>query len=93
MSTASFSTVHKKEAVSPTRAAPTTLKKGLWMTLAPASLYRNDPPSLLADVRGLLHARPQIVHYPERLAVLLGVDEYAVRDVLEALEIENEVLA
>jgi hypothetical protein len=63
------------------------------MTLPPEPLYRNDPPSLLADVRGLLHVQPQLEHYPERLAALLRVDEYAVRDVLEALKVADEVLA
>jgi hypothetical protein len=85
--------MQRKEAASSTRAAPSTLKKGLWMTLAPEPLYRNNPPSLLADVRALLHVWPRLDAYPGRLAALLGVDEYAVRDVLEALKIEDEVLA
>jgi len=48
---------------------------------------------LLADVRGLLHVWRQLDAYPERLAALLRVDEYAVRHALEALEVDDEVLA
>ena len=49
--------------------------------------------TVLADVRSLLHVWPRLVAYPERLAALLGVDEYAVRRALEALEVDEEVLA
>jgi hypothetical protein len=61
--------------------------------IAPNPVYTNDQPSLLADVRGLLHVWPQLDAYPERLAALLRVDEYAVRHALEALEVDDEVLA
>lgn len=52
----------------------------------------HDPLCLLADVRQALSAPPILVDYPERLAVLLGVDEHDVVIVLEALEVEGEVL-
>jgi len=58
--------------------------------LAPAPIVHD---SVLADVRGLLHVWPLLVAFPERLAALLGVDEYAVRRALEALQVEDEVLA
>jgi hypothetical protein len=53
LSTDFASTAHKKEAVSPTRAAPMTLKKGLWMTLAPEPLYPTGRTGswILFDVR------------------------------------------
>ena len=56
--------------------------------IAPESVYTNDPSSLLADVRALLHVWPWLDAYPERLAALLGVDEDAVRRALEALKVE-----
>jgi hypothetical protein len=49
--------------------------------------------TVLADVRGLLHVWPELAAYPSRLAALLGVDEYAVHDALEALEVEGEILS
>jgi hypothetical protein len=58
--------------------------------LAPTPILHE---SVLPDVRGLLHVWPQLVAYPGRLAALLQVDEDAVHDALEALEIEGEVLS
>jgi hypothetical protein len=58
--------------------------------LAPTAIVHD---SVLADVRSLLHVWPRLVAYPERLAALLGVDEYAVRRALEALEVDEEVLS
>jgi hypothetical protein len=58
--------------------------------LAPTPIVHE---TVLADVRGLLHVWPQLVAYLGRLAALLGVDEYAVHDALEALEVEGEVLS
>ena len=58
--------------------------------LAPTAIVHE---SVLADVRGLLHVWPQLVAYPGSLAALLEVDEYAVHDALEALEVEGEVLS
>ena len=43
-STDSSSTVQSKEAVSPTRAAPMTRKKGLGMTLSPQTILQHSPP-------------------------------------------------
>jgi hypothetical protein len=60
--------------------------------LAPTPIV-HDPPSLLGDVRGLLHVWPQLVAYPSRLAALLRVDEHAVQQALEALEVDGEVLS
>jgi hypothetical protein len=74
----------------PPKAAP-TMPERIKM-LAPTPIV-HDPPSLLGNVRGLLHVWPQLVAYPGRLAALLGVDEYAVHDALEALEVEGEVLS
>ena len=61
--------------------------------IAPESVHTNDPPCLLADIRSQLHVWPQLSAYPERIAALLGADEYAVRRALEALEVDGEVLA
>lgn len=52
-----------------------------------------DSACLLADVRMLLSPSPGLVDYPERLAVLLGVNERDVQAVLEALQVEGEVFA
>jgi hypothetical protein len=49
--------------------------------------------TVLADLRALLHVWPVLVAYPERLAKLLGVNEYVVQYSLEALKVEGEVLA
>jgi hypothetical protein len=58
--------------------------------LAPTPIVHE---TVLADVRGLLHVWPQLVAYPSRLAALIGVDEHAVHDALEALEVDGEVLS
>ena len=58
--------------------------------LAPTDIVHD---TILADVRALLHVRLHLVAYPERLATLLGVDEYVVRCALEALQVEDEVLS
>jgi hypothetical protein len=60
--------------------------------LAPTVIV-HDAPCLLADVRELLHLRPALVDYPERIAALLGADDYEVRLLLEALEVEGEALS
>jgi hypothetical protein len=52
-----------------------------------------DDPDLLPEVRMLLSCQPALVNHPERIAALLGADEYGVRAVLEALEVEGEVLS
>jgi len=72
----------------PPKAAPTM--PGRIKMLAPTHIVHE---TVLADVRGLLHVWPQLVAYPGRLAALLEVDEYAVHDALEALEVEGEVLS
>ena len=60
--------------------------------LAPTPIV-HDSVYLLGEVRVLLSLCPPIVDYPERIATLLGADEYDVRAVLEALKVEGEVLA
>jgi hypothetical protein len=61
--------------------------------IAPITVYTDDPPSLLGDVRQALSLRPILVDYPTRLAELLKADERAIRECLEALRVEGEVLA
>ncbi len=58
--------------------------------LAPTRIVHD---TVLADVRGLLHVWPQLAGYPDRLAALLRVDERAVRQALEVLEVEGQVLS
>ena len=60
--------------------------------LAPIPIL-HDPTCLVGEVRGLLSLSPTLVDYPERIAARLGADEYDVRAVLEALEVEGEVLS
>jgi biotin operon repressor len=59
--------------------------------LAPNPIL-HDSGCLLADVRMLLDLWPGLVNCPERLAALLGASERDVWAVLEALEVEGEVL-
>ena len=61
------------------------------MTLAPPQIVHADV-CLLADVRMLLSRAPEVADCPERLAALLGAAEYDIRAVLEALEVEGQVL-
>jgi hypothetical protein len=61
------------------------------MTLAPTPIL-HDQASLLADVRVLLSQWPILADRPERVAARLQADEHAIRTVLEALEIEGELL-
>jgi hypothetical protein len=60
--------------------------------LAPNPIV-HDSASLLGDVRMLLSSWPGLIDYPERLAAFCGVDEHAVQAVLEALEVEGELLS
>lgn len=53
----------------------------------------HNPPCLLADVRQVLSVRPILANYPGRLATLLEADEHDVVLVLEALQVDDEVLA
>ena len=60
--------------------------------LAPNTIV-HDQPSLLGDVRQALSLRPALADFPARLAEHLEADEWAVRACLEALTVEDEVLA
>jgi len=60
--------------------------------LAPIPIV-HDPPSLLGDVREALSLRPALGDFPTHLAEHLEADEWAVRACLEALLVEDEVLA
>jgi hypothetical protein len=60
--------------------------------LAPTPIV-HDPPSLLGDVRQALSLRPALTDFPARLAKHLKAEEWAVRACLEALKVEDEVLA
>ncbi len=53
----------------------------------------HNPPCLPADVRQVLSVRPILANYPGRLATLLEADEDDVVLVLEALQVDDEVLA
>ncbi len=60
--------------------------------LAPNPIVQN-PSCLLADIRMLLSPWPELVDYPECLAVLLDTDERDVRAALETLDtLDAEVL-
>jgi hypothetical protein len=72
------------------KAAP-TMPERIKM-LAPTPIV-HDPPSLLGDVRQALSLRPALADFPTRLAEHLEADEWAVRACLEALTVEDEVLA
>jgi hypothetical protein len=72
------------------KAAP-TMPERIKM-LAPTTIV-HDPPSLLGDVRQALSLRPALADFPTRLAEHLEADEWAVRACLEALLVEDEVLA
>lgn len=61
--------------------------------LAPTPILHDPAACLLADVREQLNSRRELVDYPERLAALLGVDVFAVEAAMEALEVEDGVLA
>jgi len=60
--------------------------------LAPNTIV-HDPPSLLGDVRQALSLRLALADFPARLAEHLEADEWEVRACLEALTVEDEVLA
>ena len=60
--------------------------------LAPTPIV-HDPPTLLGDARQALSLRPALADFPTRLAEYLEADEWAVRACLEALTVEDEVLA
>ena len=60
--------------------------------LAPKIIV-HDPPTLLGDVRQALSLRPALADFPNQLAEHLKADEWAVRACLEALTVEDEVLA
>ena len=60
--------------------------------LAPTPIV-HDQPSLLGDVRQALSLRPAWADFPARLAEHLEADEQAVGTCLEALTVEDEVLA
>jgi hypothetical protein len=62
------------------------------MTLAPHGSIPEGP-DLLPDVRLLLNLCPKLVDYPERLAAELKVEENSIRACLEALRVEDKVLA
>jgi hypothetical protein len=57
------------------------------------TLIVHDPPYLLGDLRQALSLRPSLVDYPRRLAKQLKTDEHEILVCLEALRIEDEVLA
>jgi hypothetical protein len=59
--------------------------------LAPTPIV-HDPPSLLGDVRQALSLRPELAAYPRRLVEHLEAEEQPVRECLDALRIEGEVL-
>lgn len=61
--------------------------------LAPTPILHDPAACLLADVRALLSSRRELVDYPERLTTLLDADVFAVVVVLEALEVEGEILS
>jgi len=63
------------------------------MILAAPSIPEPDSPTLLGDVRRALSFYPEAVAHPRRLADHLGADERAVRECLEVLRVEGEVLA
>jgi hypothetical protein len=67
--------------------------RGRIKMLAPTPILHDPAACLLADVRALLNSRRELVEYPERLAALLGVDVFVVEAALEALTIDDEVLA
>jgi hypothetical protein len=59
-----------------------------------APLKRSIPePDLLPDVRLLLNLCPKLADYPERLAAELKVKENSIRACLEALRVEDKMLA
>jgi hypothetical protein len=60
--------------------------------LAPTPIV-HDPPTLLGDVRQALSLRPALAVFPARLAEHLEADERDVSACLEALLVEDEVLA
>jgi len=57
--------------------------------IAPKPVYKNDPPSLLADVREAVSLRPALADYLQQLAEYLEADEQAVLACLEALYVEG----
>jgi hypothetical protein len=57
--------------------------------IAPKPVYKNDPPSLLADVREAVSLRPALADYPQRLGAEHEADEEAVRACLEALLVDG----
>jgi hypothetical protein len=81
--------MQRKEAVSPTRAAPSTepISRRIPLVQIIPEL------ELLPEVGFLLNGCPELAGYPERLAAELEAAEQAVRACLEVLEVEGVVLA
>jgi hypothetical protein len=73
--------MQRKEAVSPTRAAPTTEPRSRRIPLAQII----PELELLPEVGFLLNGCPELAGYPERLAAALEAAEQAVRACLEVL--------
>jgi hypothetical protein len=73
------------------KAAPTIPAERIRM-LTPTPIV-HDPSSLLGDVRQALSLRPALANFSASLAEHLEADEWAVRACLEALTVEDEVLA
>jgi len=64
------------------------------MTLSPThSISEPNPPALLGDLRLALSLRPELADFPRSLAEYLEADEQDVRECLDALRVEGEVLA
>ena len=62
------------------------------MTLSPANIV-HDPSALLGDLRLALSLRPELADFPRSFAEHLEADERDVRECLDALRVEDEVLA
>jgi hypothetical protein len=80
----------KGNKAAPLQAAQKT-PKGDLMQPAPTPVYTNDPPSLLGDVRDAMSRRDDFDPSPEEYAD--EANYFEVLAVLEALAVEDEVLA
>ncbi len=60
--------------------------------LAPVTIL-HDAPTLLGDLRLALSLRPELADFPRSLAEHLEADERDLRECLDALRVEGEVLA
>ena len=87
-SSASTVVMDKRAAQQP----PPKMRERMIAMRAPTEIVHNQA-NLLADVRGLLSPWPPLVDHPDRIASLLEAEEDEVRAVLEALEVEGEVLS